>query len=93
MINKIISIIFALITFVISIIINLVLLAFPAFDLAGLTPFITTFYQIVNQGINFVYFIVGDNSTPILIDIVVILIGIKHLAIPIANLIRKFFIK
>ncbi len=93
MLETIINLIFQLITFIISLIINLILLAFPQFNLVRLVPIIAQFYGFMNQGINFIYFMFGDTTAPIFIEIIVLIITIKHIAIPVINLIRKFFIK
>lgn len=93
MIQKIISIILSLIAFIIGAIINLVMLAFPDFELDRLQEIIITFYQFMNQGLNMLYFMFGETTTPIFIEIIILLITLKHITLPIANLIRKFFIK
>ena len=93
MLQTIISLIFKLITFIVSIIINLVMLAFPDFQLGRLEPMISAFYEFMNQGLNFIYFMFGDTTAPIFISIIVLLITVKHIVIPVINLIRKFFIK
>lgn len=93
MLQTIISLIFELITFIIGTIINIVLLAFPDFNLMRLEPIITAFYGFMNQGLNFIYFMFGETSAPIFINIITLLITAKHIVIPVVNLIRKFFIK
>lgn len=93
MLQTVISLIMNLITFIIGIIINIVLLAFPDFNLVRLEPIITGFYQFMNQGLNFIYFMFGETSAPIFINIITILITYKHITLPVVNLIRKFFIK
>ena len=93
MLQTIISLVFKLITFIIGIIINLVTLAFPDFDLTRLEPIVSTFYGFMNQGLNFIYFMLGDTAAPIFIEIIILLITVKHIVIPVVNLIRKFFIK
>lgn len=93
MLQTIISLIFQLISFIISIIIKLVMLAFPDFQLTRLQPIIEGFYGFMNQGLNFIYFMFGDTTAQIFISIIISLITVKHIVIPVINLLRKFFIK
>lgn len=92
MIQTIINTILTLLTFIIGLVIKMVMLAFPQLGLDQLSYIIAGFYGFMNQGINFVYFLLGE-STTIFIGIIIILFTAKHIALPIVNLLRKIFIK
>lgn len=88
MISKIFSLIFKLITFLLSLIISLVFNAFPNFNFSNFTEIYQAFWGLLGKAGNLLYFMSG-NMIFIYIDIVFALFALKHVVLPVINLIRK----
>lgn len=92
MVSAILSVIIKILAFVISFIITIIFAFIPTFDFSSFTAIYTDFYNILGQGMNLTYFLVG---TPIFVytDILLVLFTWKHLALPIINFTRKVVLK
>ena len=92
MIAKILELILYLVNFIITKIIQLVALVFPSFGLSQIYTYIDKFFELMQGAFRMTYFIFGD-SVFIFADIIILLFSIKHIAIPVINFVRKFFVK
>lgn len=92
MITKILELILYLINFIISKIIQLVMLAFPSFGLAKIYTVFDSFFGLMEGAFNMTYFIFGP-LTYVFSDIIITLFTIKHIVIPVISFVRKFFVK
>lgn len=88
MISAILSVIIKLLAFVISFILSIIFAFIPSFDFQSFTEVYTDFYALLGQAMNLTYFMIG---TPVFfyVDILILLFGWKHIALPIINFIRK----
>lgn len=92
MIAKILELILYIINFIITKILQLIALVFPSFGLSKLYTIFEAFFALMENGFKMTYFLFGE-SVFIFADIIILLFAVKHVAIPIINFIRKFFIK
>lgn len=91
MIDAIFKFLFYIINFILMLIIRLVLTVFPALHLDGLFTVIASFFDLFSGAFNFTVFMLGD-SAYIFSGIIVTLFTLKHIALPIVNFVRKFFV-
>lgn len=92
MISALISMILSILNFVIKLIIRLIMAIFPAFQLDGFALGISTFFDMLGNGVNLTYFIFGPMCF-IYIDIIIVLLAIKLIVLPIIIFIRKAIIR
>lgn len=92
MIAQIFAFILSILNFIIMLIIRLIMSVFPSLGLENLYSVFQTFFNLCTGAMNFTYFMLGDVA-PLLVDIVIILFGLKHIALPIINFTRRAMIK
>lgn len=92
MITAIFRLIFGIINFLISIILKLVMLVFPAFDLQTIYVAFSSFFDILKGSVNLTHFLLGSTA-PFFINSFITLFGVKYLALPVINFVRKFILK
>lgn len=92
MISFLISMILAILNFVINLILRLIMSIFPKFELDGFALAISTFFGMLGNGVNLTYFIFGPICF-VIIDIVVIIYGIKLIVLPVIDFVRKTILK
>lgn len=89
----ILKIILMVVTFIASIIINLVTAVIPSNNIhASLGDIITTILTWTDQALNFCYFLFGDTMFIVLPIAITILIA-KYIVLPLIVIFRSFFIK
>lgn len=91
MINAIFKFIFTILNFIFTAIIRLILAVFPAIGLNGIFSVIASFFALLQGAFNFTVFMLGDTAY-IFATIISVLFTLKHLALPIVNFVRKFFV-
>lgn len=91
MINAIFSFIFYILNLIFTLIIRLILSVFPTLGLSGIFTVIASFFSLLEGAFNFTVFMLGDTAY-IFATLIVTLFTLKHLALPIVNFIRKFFV-
>lgn len=89
MLTAIIDLIIKLLNFIISFILGLIIQLFPNFGLSQLASGIDTFFDMIGNAFNLVYFIFGPSAF-IISDIIILLWTAKHIVLPVVNFVRKF---
>ena len=92
MITLILTLIIRLLNFIISFILTIIFSFIPTFNFSGFTEVYSAFFNLLGQGGNLVFFLVG---WPLFIytDIIIVLFTWKHLALPVINFTRKMATK
>lgn len=91
MINALFKFIFSILNFIFTAIIRIILAVFPNLGLSGVFSVIASFFALLEGAFNFTVFMLGD-SAYIFATLISVLFTLKHLALPIVNFVRKFFV-
>lgn len=91
MLDALFKFIFFILNLIISLVLRLVLLVFPALGLDSLFNGLTGFFNILGNAFNFTVFMLGDSAF-VFAPLIITLFSLKHIALPIVNFTRKFFV-